>query len=188
MDFDQTMTLLEKIPGIISALLLAIPLAIKAWVDFRAAARTAKEEFEKKKDEGLQALVPWVVRKAHKGFAMYRAWHGYSDSQKKEAIKDLIVAAHRRHNGESAISEADVNKVLHWAEAHWKDNKAALKEELNKEQPVVAAVLDALAKESGAGAAPAEIPPEVHEAAGEAAKEVVRSTLEAVTGGEVTSP
>jgi hypothetical protein len=159
--FDKVLEALKHLDAILAAIVVAFPLILQ-WVQ---RGKAMAEETKKKHDDGLAELVPWVVRKGHKAFAMYKSWHGYSNSQKKEELKDLIVAAHRRHNGKSAIDDADLEKVLHWAEAYWKDNKTALKSELNEEQPVVAAVLDALAASKKPRDQPGDIPAEMAAAA-----------------------
>ncbi len=177
---DKMLEVMAQMETIIASLVVAAPLILQ-WLQ---RCKSLKAEAKKKHDEGLMALVPWVVRNGHKFFAMYKSWHGYSNSQKKEHLKDLIVAAHRRHNGKSAMSDDDLNKVLHWAESYWKDNKMALKGELNEEQPVVAGVLDALARaEASGGAAPTPAPPSVAEAVGAAL-----SASLAGAGGEAEAP
>lgn len=153
---DMAVQFAEKLQILIAALVLMIGGAAKAFFDIRKAYREEAKEFQKKKEQGYRELVPWVVKEAHKTFAMYKAWHGYSDTQKKEKIKDLIVSANRRHNGESSISNDDLEKVVHWASAYWKENKSKFQDELADQNPVVTAVLDAIssAREAGDSAGP----------------------------------
>lgn len=117
---------LEKAQALVAAVVLAIPLIIQTI----SKVKELKEQARAKREQGLIELIPWVVRKGHEMFAGYKALWGSSHTDKKAALKDLIVAAHRRQNGEASISEAEIEMVLAKAESYWKDNKSVLQNEL----------------------------------------------------------
>jgi hypothetical protein len=123
---DKILEIAQKLDTLIAALLLCIPLAMSAF----SKAQELRTEAEERRKKGLLDMVPWIVRKGHEAFASYRMFKGKSHPEKRKYLEDVIVAAHARHNGESAISRSEVEAVLAKAETYWKENKLALKAEL----------------------------------------------------------
>lgn len=122
---------LEKFQSIVAALLVALPIIYSAWRSIKDRAVTLEKEYEAKREEGLAALVPWVVRKGHEAFAAYKTFRGKSHPEKKEYIRDLVVAAHRRQNGEASITPEELERVVALAESYWKENKTGLQAEMS---------------------------------------------------------
>ncbi|GAG21495.1 unnamed protein product, partial [marine sediment metagenome] len=123
---NQILEVIQKLDTLLAALLLCIPLAIQAM----SKAKELRTEAEERRKNGLLDMVPWIVRKGHEAFAAYKMFKGKSHPEKRKYLEDVIVAAHARHNGESAISRSEINSVLAKAETYWKENKLSLKAEL----------------------------------------------------------